>query len=98
MVLLGWTSDNADPDNILDLLLSCQSIEGGANKARWCDKEYDDLVNRARVLPDAARRTPLYERAQVIFKEEAPWVTMNHSVVYMVDPFGGQYFYGVDVK
>ncbi len=44
----------------------------------------------------------------MIFKEEAPWVTMNHSIVYMivrdnvqnykVDPFGGQYFYGVDVR
>ena len=108
MVLLGWTSDNADPDNILDLLLSCQSVPGGANKARWCNKDYDSLVEGARVLPDVTSRSELYKKAQLLFKEEAPWVTMNHSVVYMVlrdrvhnykvDPFGGQFFYGVDVE
>ena len=107
MLLLGWTSDNADPDNILGLLLGCQGAAGGANRARWCNKDYDDLVNRARVTSDIATRTQLYRQAQVLFKEEAPWVTMNHSVTFMVvrdrvknykiDPFGGVYFYGVDI-
>jgi dipeptide transport system substrate-binding protein len=108
MILLGWTSDNADPDNILNLLLSCEGVKGGANRARWCNKDYDNLVDRARVTSDIATRTALYEQAQVLFKQEAPWVTMNHSTTFMVlrdrvlnykiDPFGGQYFYGVDVK
>ncbi len=48
-----------------------------------------------------AKRTELYEKAQVIFKEEAPWVTVAHSAVFMpmrkkvtgykVDPLGGHY-------
>jgi dipeptide transport system substrate-binding protein len=108
MILLGWTSDNADPDNILNLLLSCDGAKAGANKARWCNKDYDALMSKARTSSDVAERTRLYERAQVLFKQEAPWVTMNHSIVYMVvrdrvenykmDPFGGQYFNGVDVS
>jgi dipeptide transport system substrate-binding protein len=108
MLLLGWTSDNADPDNILGLLLGCQGAAGGANRARWCNKEYDDLVTRARVTSDIETRTRLYMRAQEVFKQEAPWVTMNHSLAFMVlrervknfkiDPFGGVYFYGVDVS
>jgi dipeptide transport system substrate-binding protein len=107
MLLLGWTSDNADPDNILGLLLGCQGAAGGANRARWCNKDYDDMVTRARITSDIAERTQLYRQAQVLFKQEAPWVTMNHSVAFMVlrdrvknfriDPFGGVYFYGVDV-
>ena len=30
-----------------------------------------------------AERTKLYEQAQVIFKEQAPWATIAHSVVFM---------------
>jgi len=107
MILLGWTTDNGDPDNILGVLLGCQSVGPGTNKARWCNKEYDDLIRKARVTSDVADRTRLYERAQEVFKEEAPWVTMNHSVVFMVisnnvknykiDPTGVQNFYGVDL-
>ncbi len=106
MLLLGWTSDNADPDNILGLLLGCQGAAGGANRARWCDKDYDDLVTRARITSDIDTRMRLYRQAQVLFKQEAPWVAMNHSITFMVlrdrvknfkiDPFGGVYFYGVD--
>jgi dipeptide transport system substrate-binding protein len=107
MILLGWTSDNGDPDNILGLLLGCAGASAGANKARWCNKDYDDLTSRARITTDVAERTKLYEQAQVLFKEEAPWVTMNHSIVFMVmsdqvknykiDPTGVQNFYGVDI-
>ncbi len=54
------------------------------------------------MLPTQAERTPLYEEAQVIFKEQAPWATIAHSVVYMpmrpevegyvVHPLGGHIF------
>ena len=58
--------------------------------------------------PDPAKRTELYKKAQVIFKEQAPWATIAHSVVFQpirkevvdwkIDPFGGNIFYGVDLK
>jgi len=107
MLLLGWTGDNGDPDNFLHVLLGCAAVEGGSNRARWCDKTFDDLVVQAKRVTDVAERTKLYEQAQVVFKEEAPWVTVAHSVVYMpvrkevvdyrVDPFGIHQFYGVDL-
>src|SRR3712207_7804996 len=45
-------------------------------------KPFDDLVVQAKRTTDKAERTRLYEQAQVVFKEEAPWVTIAHSVVY----------------
>jgi dipeptide transport system substrate-binding protein len=106
-LLLGWTGDNGDPDNFLHVLLGCAAV-GGANRARWCHKPFDDLLLQAKATPDVAKRTALYERAQEIFKAEAPWITVAHSVVYMpmrkevsgykIDPFGRHYFYGVDIK
>jgi dipeptide transport system substrate-binding protein len=107
MVQLGWTGDNGDPDNFLAVLLSCAAAEGGSNRARWCYEPFDNLIKQAKLTSDVAERTKLYEEAQVIFKEQAPWVTVAHSVVFMpvrkevvdyrVDPFGIHQFYGVDL-
>jgi len=105
-VLLGWTGDNGDPDNFLAVLLSCSSV-GGSNRAQWCNEEFDDLTNRAKASSDIAERTRLYEEAQVVFKREAPWATIAHSVVFMpmskkvkgykMDPLGSHRFDGVDI-
>jgi dipeptide transport system substrate-binding protein len=107
-VLLGWTADIADPDNFLYVLLGCEAAEGGANRARWCHQPFDDLLRQAKQTTDRDERVRLYEEAQVIFKEEAPWVTIAHSIVFKpvrkevvdfrIDPFGGHVFYGVDLE
>jgi len=106
-VLLGWTGDNGDPDNFLYVLLGCAAADG-ANRARWCHKPFDDLLIQAKRTADVGERTKLYEQAQLVFKEEAPWVTIAHSVVfmpmrnnvvdYLIDPFGGHIFFGVDLQ
>lgn len=106
-VLLGWTADIADPDNFLGVLLGCDAV-GNTNRARWCHKPFDDLIKQAKRTTDQAERTKLYMEAQKIFKEEAPWVTVAHSIVYQpvrkevigwkIDPFGGNLFYGVDLE
>ena len=105
-VLLGWTGDNGDPDNFLAVLLGCDGV-GGSNRARWCHQPFEDLIQQAKVVSDQGERTKLYEQAQLVFKEEAPWVTVAHSVVFKpirkevidfrIDPFGGHPFYGVDL-
>ena len=106
-LLLGWTGDNGDPDNFLAVLLGCDAV-GSANRARWCYKPFEELIQKAKITSNVAERTRLYEKAQLIFKEQAPWVTIAHSVVFMpmrnevvnyiIDPFGGHVFHGVDIK
>ena len=106
-VLLGWTGDNGDPDNFLAVLLGCDAV-GGSNRAQWCHQPFEDLIQQGKVTSDPAERTKLYEQAQIVFKEEAPWVTIAHSVVFKpvrkevvdfrIDPFGGHPFYGVDLQ
>jgi dipeptide transport system substrate-binding protein len=106
-VLLGWTGDNGDPDNFLAVLLGCDAV-GGANRAQWCYKPFEDLIQQAKVVSDNDKRTELYKQAQIVFKEQAPWATIAHSVVFKpvrkevknfkIDPFGGHVFYGVDIE
>lgn len=81
-VLLGWTGDNGDPDNFLAVLLGCDAV-GGANRAQWCNEDFEELIQQAKVTSDQAERTALYQQAQVIFHEQAPWVPIAHSVVFM---------------
>ncbi len=109
MGMLGWTGDNGDPDNFLHTLLGCDAANsGGSNVAKFCFKPFEDLVLKAKVTTDVQERTKLYEQAQVIFKEQAPWFTIAHAVQlkpitknvidFKLSPFGRHDFYGVDIK
>jgi dipeptide transport system substrate-binding protein len=106
VVMLGWTGDNGDPDNFMNDLLGCAAVHGN-NRAEWCYQPFEDLIAKARTISDQAERTTLYEQAQVIFKEQAPWITVAHSVVhvpmrkevtgFVVDPLGHFAFDTVDL-
>jgi dipeptide transport system substrate-binding protein len=109
MGMLGWTGDNGDPDNFLNTLLGCSSAKtNGSNVAKFCYQPFEDLVQKAKVVSDVKERTKLYEKAQVIFKEQAPWFTIAHAVQlkpvrkevvdFKLSPFGRHTFYGVDIK
>lgn len=103
---IGWTGDNGDPDNFFATLFSCSAI-GVSNYSSWCNKDFEDLIQKAKVTPDQAERTKLYEQAQVIFHDEAPALNLAHSKVFMpmnkrvqnfkVDPVGIHRFDDVDV-
>jgi len=110
MGMLGWTGDNGDPDNFLYTLLGCASAKSasGSNISKFCYQPYEDLVLKAKSTTKQADRDALYKRAQVIFKEQAPWFTIAHAVQlkpvrkevvdFKLSPFGRHTFYGVDIK
>jgi dipeptide transport system substrate-binding protein len=109
MAQFGWTGDNGDPDNFLHTLLGCDaSKNNGGNYARFCYAPFDDLVVKAKAVTNQAERTDLYRKAQVVFKEQAPWFTIAHAVQlvpvrkevvdFKPSPFGRHTFYGVDIK
>ncbi|MBN3751087.1 hypothetical protein G3N96_37720, partial [Burkholderia sp. Se-20373] len=41
----------------------------GSNLAKWCNQDFEKLVDAARSNGDVAKRTALYEQAQVVFKK-----------------------------
>ena len=107
-MLYGWTSDNGDPDNFMNVLLGCQAAApGGANLARWCDPAYEAAIQAARRTDDRETRTRLYREAQVLFRDAAPWVPLAHTVVHVatrrtvtgfrMDPLGRHLFEGVSL-
>jgi len=106
-IMLGWTGDNGDPDNFLATLLGCDGVGTSNNPAEFCNKDFEDLIQKAKVESDQTKRAELYEKAQVVFKEQAPWLTIDHSTVvmpmskkvegYVQDPLGYHRFDDVDL-
>ena len=76
----GWSSDVATADEFLAPNLTCAASRGGI---KFCNAEFDALVDAARGEVDVPRRLAMIERAQQIFKRERPWITMAHSAVYI---------------
>jgi dipeptide transport system substrate-binding protein len=108
LIQMGWTGDNGDPDNFLQVLLGCSAVTAGSNYSQWCYAPFDKLITKAKTTSKMSERIKYYREAQRIFKEQAPWVTIAHSTVYRamsknvsgykIDPFGGDLFYGVELK
>jgi dipeptide transport system substrate-binding protein len=107
-VLLGWTADIGDPDNFFFVLMSCAAAKSGSS-SRWCNKDFDELVTKAKQLTTRSQRTPLYEKAQAIMKDQVPLVPIAHSLVsapmrknvvgFMLSPLGSpHYFDMVDLQ
>ena len=109
MGLYGWTASYGDPDTFFYDLLSCYAAKtNGPNMAKFCYAPYEQRVNRARTIPNPTLRTPLYEEAQLLFKEQAPWLTIanakqfvvvrNEVLNFRLSPFGLHLFYGVELE
>jgi oligopeptide transport system substrate-binding protein len=57
---LGWVGDFVDDINFLELW-TCDS---GNNNTNFCDKAYDELVQKAKNTPDNAARTEIYKQLE----------------------------------
>jgi dipeptide transport system substrate-binding protein len=105
---LGWTGDNGDPDNFffLDSCVDGKPISN--NIPKWCNAEFNDLLAKARTIPDQSERAKLYQRMQEIEHDEQPELLVAHSIVYEAmranvegykqSPLGTHAFEGVDLK
>lgn len=108
LVQFGWTGDNGDPDNFFNVLLGCAAVKAGSNFARWCDPDFDKLIEEAKANTNQKERAQFYQKAQVIFKKQLPWVNIAHAKVYRamspkvkgfkIHPFGLDSFYEVDLQ
>jgi len=109
MGLLGWTGDNGDPDNFLNVLLGCnkEGKPNAQNIPKWCDAAFNEDMTKALLITDQAERTKLYQDAQKIHHAQVPWLNIAHSTVfepirkevsgYKVSPLGAHEFQNVDV-
>ncbi|MEA1964358.1 MAG: ABC transporter substrate-binding protein [Candidatus Aerophobetes bacterium] len=110
MCLLGWTGDNGDPDNFMNVLYGANacSIGTAGNYGFYNDERMQDLLSRALQTYDKEKRAAYYKKAQEMLHEDAPWVYLAHAnqhIVfrknvhgYVLHPTSRKFFYPVWIE
>jgi len=105
LTLTGWATDSNDPDSFFRPLLSCAAIASQTNYAHWCNSGFDELLHKALLSQQLAKRIDYYDRAQAMLSKELPVLPLAYSLrlqAYRYDikglvlsPFGNASFAGV---
>ena len=64
----GWIGDYLDPMTFMDVFVT----GNGNNDAHWSNKEYDELIRKAKLSSDQKERMELMHKAEKILMEEMP--------------------------
>jgi peptide/nickel transport system substrate-binding protein len=79
LALEGWTGDNGDPDNFIGELWGAKNIPIN-NWAHYNSPELEKLLAEALVVSDQAKRTKIYDQAQKMVVDDAPWIFVNSTL------------------
>lgn len=85
----GWGADYPDPSNFFEALLVSGAIRDSdcQNVSFFSSAELDDVVSRAHSEIDLGTRWQLYQRAEEIVRDEAPWVPVyTHRALHLWQP------------
>ena len=86
MCLLGWTSDNGDPDSLMNVLYGANacSIGSAVNYAFYTNNTNQELLSAALATYDEEKRAAYYKKAQEMIHEDAGWVYLAHATQNIV--------------
>ncbi len=76
MFSLGWIADYPDPQNFLDIKLRSDSAN---NETKYSNSKVDDLLKQAMNEQDETKRESLYQQAEQLVVDDAPWIPLYHG-------------------
>jgi peptide/nickel transport system substrate-binding protein len=79
MCQMSWMNPVADPGLYVEYVSAGQGDNLGLNLSYYDNPEYNTLLADARLITDQDERAALYQQAQRIFADDAPWLFMFHS-------------------
>lgn len=106
LYMLGWGSDNGDPDNFLNYffggLSSADDVKEPDQREGWyANQEAASLLYEGAVNPDKAERTAIYQQVEQLLYEDAAriWIAHNNTPLifsskvsgYIPQPVGADY-------
>ena len=80
LFILGWSSDNGDPDNFLYPLFHSKNAGDPGNNTFYNNAEVDKLIEEGMREINPKRRIEIYRKAEEKIVEDAPWVFLYHGV------------------
>ncbi len=83
LCLLGWTTDNGDPDNFLYSLLDKSNANPGnaRNVSFYRSDDLHEVLVEAQTMLDVEKRAEAYRRAQEIILEDCPMVPLVYAKI-----------------
>jgi dipeptide transport system substrate-binding protein len=105
-MLIGWSGDNGDPDNWLNVLFGCDSLDGN-NFSKWCYKPFDDIVKQAKAhlgsgqahrAVQTGATHPQRPDSDDTYRSLDGVQPMRAVQDFKISPFGLNSFYGVSVS
>ena len=78
---IGWIMDYPDPEDLIDLLFHSTSRQ---NNTGYANPELDALVEQARTESDPTVRAQLYQEAERLLLQDAPWVPLFYGRDHIV--------------
>ena len=82
----GWYQDYPDPSNFLDVLLNGDRITEvhSTNVAFYDNERVNMLLNEASASTDQVHRLALYQEAERLIVNDAPWVFLYYPQMYLL--------------
>ncbi|WP_220721159.1 ABC transporter substrate-binding protein [Agarivorans litoreus] len=80
LLLVGWSTDNSDPDDFFRQQFSCDAVEQGYNFSRWCNGHFEQLLNAATASTRLADRVKNYYKIQKIIEQDVPILPLTHAL------------------
>ena len=84
----GWIGDYNEASTMLSLWTSYSAL----NDAKWANKEYDALLDKAKSTLDEGKRGLIYEKAENLYAQDMPAAPIYQYVTpRLVKPYVGGY-------
>ena len=78
MYRMGWVVDYLDPDNFLFVNLHSSNFGAKGNYSFYKNPEADKLMEQGRIETNHAKRMAIYQKAEQLIVDDAPWVFLFH--------------------
>jgi peptide/nickel transport system substrate-binding protein/oligopeptide transport system substrate-binding protein len=80
----AWVMDYPEPENFLYVLLHSKQVGPPGNVSRYQNAEMDRVLDEARSCRDEGKAILLWQEAERMAVEDAPWVFLYHQATALV--------------
>jgi peptide/nickel transport system substrate-binding protein len=78
--MIGWHPDTEDSSNYTEFLLMCPNKETGFgqyNSGNYCNKQVDELINKAMTETDMAKRSAMLQEVEQLLYDDAAFIPLH---------------------
>lgn len=79
LCLGAWSPDYADPSMFMNFWFDSKNFGLPGNRSRYKNEQVDELIRKALAMSDVKQRVALYNQAQDLIMEDAPYIFLYQT-------------------